>query len=76
LYCIQNNNIVYVFTFQGVYVVQDLDTDVLMGINFPESFFYVTKNEQLMRFTFTKNNEVNGCQIFVVEIKRPWENNS
>lgn len=38
--------------------------------NFPKEFFYGTYK---FNFMFTKNKEVHGCFILVIELKRPWE---
>ncbi|CAH1714092.1 uncharacterized protein LOC114128780 [Aphis gossypii] len=56
----------------GLYKLSGIDTAVFSLVNFPKTYFYGVYK---FRFFFTKNNEVYGCTILVIELKRPWENN-
>ncbi|XP_026813979.1 uncharacterized protein LOC113554366 [Rhopalosiphum maidis] len=54
----------------GVYKVSGIDTGIFMTSGFPKSFFYGTYR---FRLFYSKKNEVYGCFIIIIEIKRPWE---
>lgn len=47
-----------------------MDTEILNDSNLPKEFFYGTYRA---RFYFSKQNEIYGCFIMIIEIKRPWE---
>ncbi|KAF0766097.1 Uncharacterized protein FWK35_00005067 [Aphis craccivora] len=57
---------------RGFYKVSGVDTAVFSSINFSKTFFY---GSYKFRFFFTKNNEVYGCFVLVIELRRPWETN-
>lgn len=59
--------------FQGFYDATDIDTYLFNNANFPKTLFYGTYR---FRFSFTKNNEIHGCFIMIIEIKRRWETNN
>jgi len=59
--------------FQGIFKASGVDTSLFYNANFPKSFFYGTYK---FRSFYTKNNEVYGCFILVIELKRPWETNN
>jgi len=59
--------------FQGITKASGADTGLFYKANFPKSFFYGTYK---FRYYYTKNNEVYGCFIIVIELKRPWETNN
>ncbi|CAH1714090.1 unnamed protein product [Aphis gossypii] len=54
----------------GFYKLSGLDTAVFASANFSKKYFY---GSYKFRFSFTKNNEVYGCFVIVVELRRPWE---
>ncbi|XP_022174002.1 uncharacterized protein LOC111036316 [Myzus persicae] len=54
----------------GFYKMKGVDSELFNISNFPKTFFYGTYR---FRFYYTKNNEVYGCFMIVIEIKRPWE---
>ncbi|CAI6368741.1 unnamed protein product [Macrosiphum euphorbiae] len=57
----------------GLYEATGIDTDLFSTANFPKTLFYGTYR---FRYSYTKKDEVYGCFIIVVEIKRPWETNN
>eukprot|EP00102_Acyrthosiphon_pisum_P027469 XP_016664679.1 PREDICTED: uncharacterized protein LOC107885542 [Acyrthosiphon pisum] len=57
----------------GFYEATGIDTDLFNIANFPKTLFYGTYR---FRFSYTKNNEICGCVILVLEVKRPWESNN
>jgi len=61
-----------IYIFQGVYKLSGLDTAIFSSANFPKTFFF---GSYKFRLFYTKNNEVYGCFILVLELKRPWEAN-
>ncbi|XP_022174004.1 uncharacterized protein LOC111036317 [Myzus persicae] len=57
----------------GYFIASGADTNLFHSANFPKTFYYGTYR---FRFFYTKNNEVYGCFIIVIELKRPWETNN
>jgi len=54
--------------FQGVYIAPGFDLSFFEKSNFPRSFFYGTYK---FRIFYSKANEIFGCQLYIVDIKRP-----
>ncbi|XP_060840903.1 uncharacterized protein LOC132921740 [Rhopalosiphum padi] len=55
---------------KGFYKVHGVDTSVFNSVNVPKTFFYGVYK---VRFSITKINDVYGCFIVIIEVKRPWE---
>lgn len=58
----------FLIYFQGNYEAPGFDPSVLKDSNAPKVFIYGTYKFYLY---FTKNNEVLGCQAYIMEFKRP-----
>jgi len=56
--------------FQGTFISTGVNTSLFEKGNWPKIFFY---GHYKFRFYYSKNNEIYGCIIFVIHIKRPWE---
>lgn len=56
------------FYFQGTYISQGIDQEILKDTNFPKTFLY--GKYKLYTF-YTLKNELYGCLLFIVEFKRP-----
>lgn len=56
--------------FQGVYIASGMDTSIIKKTNFPKKFFYGTYK---FRYFYSRKNEIYGCFICVIDLKRPWE---
>ncbi|XP_060840905.1 LOW QUALITY PROTEIN: uncharacterized protein LOC132921741 [Rhopalosiphum padi] len=54
----------------GFYKVSGIDTANFASSNVPKTFFYGVYK---FRFFFTKKQEVYGCFILIIELKRSWE---
>jgi len=61
----------FVLHFQGTYTSNGADPSIIFRCgNAPKVFFY---GFYKYRLSFWRKKEVQGCIIFVVDIKRPWE---
>ncbi|XP_022161683.1 uncharacterized protein LOC111027582 [Myzus persicae] len=52
----------------GVYKSPGFDLSLFDKSNFPKSFFYGTYK---FRMFYSKSNEIFGCQVYIIELKRP-----
>ncbi|XP_029342811.1 uncharacterized protein LOC107884569 [Acyrthosiphon pisum] len=52
----------------GVYIANGLNASILKETNIPKTFFYGTYKFHVQ---YSRKNEKFGCQVYIVEFKRP-----
>lgn len=54
--------------FQGIYIAPGFDSAIFMNTNIPKTLIY---GPMKLHIFYSRKNEVFGCQVYILEIKRP-----